>query len=827
MKKDQRKSSLRLLYSYSHKDAKHRDSMEKALALLKRNRILEQWSDRNILPGLNITPEVRKGMDEADIIVFLLSPDFIASEACMNEWEYAATLTLRGKPLFRIPIILRECAWKDLLGDDDLKALPDDAKPVVSFEDEDIAWQQVYEGIKSVANQLKRTFSPKVDFLEEIEKTDFISESHLKLQDIFTFLRMTVIDSTDIDQLTNQKSIVNQSQLLEIKYALIHGREKAGKTALARHVFLSLVEDSKPVVLVNSAQVGNQSFETLIQEIYQRQFYGDFTLWAREKDKTLILDNLTDAPDLLDLIVEAKAMFKRIIITLSSDFFYSYFRDESRLGDFRQLQIEPLTRSQQESLIRKRLKLANPRQPLTDEYVDQIEAYVNSAMVSQRLLPRYPFYVLSILQTYEAYMPTNLAVTSYGNCYFALIIANILRAGISHTDDAINACFNFAEHLAFAIFNHREQNDRSPFDRTKFVEHYKEQFFIRDSIFSRLQHKEFGILNENGLFKTEYMYYFFLGKFLAGHKELGKRIITKMCEESYREANYLTLLFTIHHTNEDYIIDEILSRTMTTLTNVPPAVLNLEETRRFGDIVAELPASILSSASVEQERMKERNLQDQIDGNQLKIQQHEESLSKDHPGNMIYRVFKGNSILGQILRNRHGNLERAKVEEIIRVIADSGLRLVNLILQDEDEIARLAHYFNTRYPEWDMEKVKHMLQYFSFLWAMVNVEQIVDAINLPEIREAVNNVVDTDATPAYDLIGYFSQLDSSQQLSNREREKLAGLLKKHRDIFVRRVLSIRTQYYMNTHHSSARVQQSICSLLEIKYVYRAGWNRGE
>jgi len=64
-------------------------------------------------------------MDEADIFVFLLSPDFIASDACMEEWEYAKQLVDEGKPVFRIPIILRDCSWKDLLSNDDIKALPD------------------------------------------------------------------------------------------------------------------------------------------------------------------------------------------------------------------------------------------------------------------------------------------------------------------------------------------------------------------------------------------------------------------------------------------------------------------------------------------------------------------------------------------------------------------------------------------------------------------------------------------------------------------------------------------------------------------------------
>ena len=62
-----------LFYSYSHKDAQYRDDMEKALSLLRREKLLQDWSDLNILPGQPISKEIRKKMDETDIFVFLLS----------------------------------------------------------------------------------------------------------------------------------------------------------------------------------------------------------------------------------------------------------------------------------------------------------------------------------------------------------------------------------------------------------------------------------------------------------------------------------------------------------------------------------------------------------------------------------------------------------------------------------------------------------------------------------------------------------------------------------------------------------------------------------
>ena len=210
-----------------------------------------------------------------------------------------------------------------------------------------------------------------------------------------------------------------------------------------------------------------------------------------------------------------------------------------------------------------------------------------------------------------------MSITSYGYCYFVLIVAGLRRAGISETDDAVNACFNFADHLAFETYQHRTQHTDAPFDFNEFLKRYKEQFFIEASIINRLKNDTYGIISENGAFRTEYMYYYFLGRFLASHAKIGTTAIDTMCENSHVESNYLTLLFTIHHTNSNDIIDHILLRTMCTLDSVAPATLGREETRKFGNILAGNPASILSANQCENMRDKERTFQDNIDQHQI------------------------------------------------------------------------------------------------------------------------------------------------------------------------------------------------------------------
>ena len=361
-------------------------------------------------------------MDKADIIVFLFSPNFIASSECMAEWDRAKSLSEHRGFLFRIPIILAPCAWIDLLQDDLVKALPDDGKPVSGFTDNAAAWQQVYKGIKRVVENLRNAVCPRDSFITAISRTDFIFGNTSMLLDTYIFPTLTHHHLKQTAKSEFRPKLIDQEQLLQKQYTIVYGDDVSGKTALLRYLFLTLSQNYRKhesPLLIDLKNVSGQSNEDIVKSCYRDQYIGDYDLWKCQSQNIAIVDNLFSDRKHVQFMEYAKKRFSRVIVTVSSHIYQSYFFDDSRFAEFYAVEIRPLNHYQQEQLIRKVLPLSQGTSVFPDGLVDRVEDKINSVIISNRIVPRYPFYVLSILQSEEKFMP-EVSFTSFGHCYYIL-----------------------------------------------------------------------------------------------------------------------------------------------------------------------------------------------------------------------------------------------------------------------------------------------------------------------------------------------------------------------------------------------------------------------
>ena len=670
---------------------------------------------------------------------------------------------------------------------------------------------------------MRRTVAPKPEFIASMEKTELLSHEGIKLSEIFVLPTLTshIAQRGSKAQLIERR-IPSVDSLLSGGHMLVHGAEMSGKTALARYLFLDLSRKGAAVLFVDLKASHGAANERTLNTLYENQFSGDYDLWRRKSGKTAVVDNVDSAPRARKFIALLKERFDRIVVFLTTDTFLAYYRDDRALVDFTEVRLEQLTYVQQERLIRTRLGLmAKGRAPVTDGSVDHVEKQVDN-IIHRRIVPRYPFYVLSIVQTFEGYMPSNLAITSYGHCYHALIVAKLIKAGVDRSDEDLNACFNFAEHLAFAL-NQAGLSDHADvpdcFDFEAFIEGYRKTYLIRTSLLSRLRDGEYGIISNNGMFKIPYMHYYFLGKYLAGSRtDAAREVVDRMCDRSYVRSNHLTLLFVIHHAADNRVINAIVRIASKTLPDVEPASLSPKETARFNEIISGFSKTVLNDGDIDGERKREREAREDPAMDEAA----EKPEAEERPGDSVeranhwYRMLKNNEILGQVLRSRYGRLTRDEITSTIETISQGGLRLVNHILKDEREIEDLARFVGERIG-WNAthRQIARLIQLASFLWTITNIEAIVGCVNGANIREVLAEVVEKRQTPAYEVIGYFSQLDSARELNDDIKKNLRALLRHHSDPFIKAVLSLRTQHYMNTHRSDRAIEQGFCNLLGI------------
>jgi hypothetical protein len=147
--------SLSLFYSYSHEDEHLRDRLAKALALLKRQNILTEWHDREIPAGDEWEQSIDEHIEQADIILLLVSPDFIASDYCWGKEVERSMERHKASAARVIPIILRPVDWNGAMFGK-LQALPKNAKPITLWTNRDSAWLDVATGIRGEAEAQRR-----------------------------------------------------------------------------------------------------------------------------------------------------------------------------------------------------------------------------------------------------------------------------------------------------------------------------------------------------------------------------------------------------------------------------------------------------------------------------------------------------------------------------------------------------------------------------------------------------------------------------------------------------------------------------------------------
>jgi hypothetical protein len=148
----QPRRAVSLFCSYSHADIKLRQQFERSIVQLLQDRRIDVWHDGEIVPGDKWRAEIDRQLASSQMIVLLVSPDFMQSTFIQKvELTQALERHEAGKARV-IPIVLRPIVSLGPLAS--LEALPRKARALTTWKNRDSAWVDVAQGVERALNAL-------------------------------------------------------------------------------------------------------------------------------------------------------------------------------------------------------------------------------------------------------------------------------------------------------------------------------------------------------------------------------------------------------------------------------------------------------------------------------------------------------------------------------------------------------------------------------------------------------------------------------------------------------------------------------------------------
>ena len=150
-----------LFYSYAHEDESLRDELAGHLKIMERRGVIRPWHDRCLTPGQKWDSEINAQLAAADLVLLLVSADFIKSDYIWShELDVAMKRHERGEANV-VPVMLRAVDITDAPFAA-LQGLPTDLKPVTSWPNRDEAWMDVAKGIRRTVEKIQSGWAEKL-----------------------------------------------------------------------------------------------------------------------------------------------------------------------------------------------------------------------------------------------------------------------------------------------------------------------------------------------------------------------------------------------------------------------------------------------------------------------------------------------------------------------------------------------------------------------------------------------------------------------------------------------------------------------------------------
>jgi hypothetical protein len=141
-----------IFISYAHKDSSYLQELQTFLKPYLRKKTIDIWTDKDIVAGQQWNDLIKAKLNESEIILFLVSPDFLASDY-INDTEIKSAI--ENNKIITIPVIIRPVRM-ELLQINYVQAIPTGARAVSDWPSRDNAWNDVLNELEEVFKKINK-----------------------------------------------------------------------------------------------------------------------------------------------------------------------------------------------------------------------------------------------------------------------------------------------------------------------------------------------------------------------------------------------------------------------------------------------------------------------------------------------------------------------------------------------------------------------------------------------------------------------------------------------------------------------------------------------
>lgn len=529
-------------------------------------------------------------------------------------------------------------------------------------------------------------------FSEFLDDTDLLSKSHpsekkLGLRDIWIDPRIGTYDDLREFQ-SSIKSSEFVKNFIGHGKVLLAGEDQAGKTAYCKHLFRELVEQNYfPVYLHDKGTGYAGNVENMVRVAFETQLITEVPYEAVDKERIVpIVDDFHFAKDKKKLINALNAFPNHLLVV--DDVFELSFSNEMLIKSYDHFNILELTEVQRFELVEKWIDLTikkNPSPTEENERLAQIDRLVEvvettlGKLLGGGIMPSHPFFILSVISTYEAANSSKKEITSQGHCYYALIYLYLTNDGVK--DEDFDDYLNFLSELAYKFYDEKSE-ELTPEKFEEFIEYYDEEFNMTVELEEMMAHLfKTNIVRKNSIGNYEfcypYLYYYFVGKYFADNYSKEEEEIEDILNNLHNNDPAYIAVFISHHSKNEHLVEKLLDIADNLFKDFDEATLSKGEMDFFDEQIELISAAVLPSETVSnipvEERKKRLEEKEKLKQRQVEALEVPETGSGEivaraterakELGLELRRSIKTVQVMGRIIKNRSGSLR--KKDELI------------------------------------------------------------------------------------------------------------------------------------------------------------------